>query len=85
MTLTGRSSGDKARGPTFRQSAIEKKPVCFSPYLYRSRNLVEGFFNKTKRCRRIATRYDKLAAKYLAFVKLAAICICRVLMSPRSS
>ena len=26
-----------------------------------------------KQCRRIATRYDKLAANYLAFVKLAAI------------
>ena len=29
--------------------------------------------NKIKQCRRIATRYDKLAANYLAFVKLAAI------------
>jgi transposase len=26
-----------------------------------------------KQCRRVATRYDKLAANYLAFVKLAAI------------
>ncbi len=39
-----------------------KEPICFSPYLYRARNLVERFFNKIKRCRRIATRYDKLAA-----------------------
>ena len=50
-----------------------KEPICFSPYLYRARNLVERFFNKIKQCRRIATRYDKLAANYLAFVKLAAI------------
>jgi transposase len=48
-------------------------PICFSPYLYRARNLVERFFNKIKQCRRIATRYDKLAANYLAFIKLAAI------------
>jgi len=48
-------------------------PICFSPYLYRSRNLVERFFNKIKQCRRIATRYDKLAANYLAFIKLASI------------
>jgi len=34
--------------------------------------LVERFFNKIK-CRSIATRYDKLAANYLAFIKLAAI------------
>jgi transposase len=35
--------------------------------------LVERFFNKIKQCRRIATRYDKLAANYLAFIKLASI------------
>jgi transposase len=46
---------------------------CFSPYLYRARNLIERFFNKIKQCRRVATRYDKLAANYLAFVKLASI------------
>lgn len=49
------------------------EPICFSPYLYRARNLVERFFNKIKHCRRIATRYDKLAANYLAFIQLASI------------
>ena len=39
------------------------KPICFSPYLYRARNLVERFFNKIKQCRRVATRYDKLVPK----------------------
>jgi transposase len=48
-------------------------PICFSPYLYRARNQVERFFNKIKRCRRVATRYDRLAANYLAFVQLASI------------
>jgi transposase len=38
-----------------------------------SRNLVERFFNKIKQCRRVATRYDKLAANYLAFIQLASI------------
>jgi transposase len=50
-----------------------KDPICFSPYLYRARNLVERFFNEIKQCRRVATRYDKLAANYLALVKLASI------------
>jgi transposase len=50
-----------------------KETICFSPYLYRARNLVERFFNRIKQCRRIATRYDKLAANYLAFIKLASI------------
>jgi hypothetical protein len=31
------------------------------------------FFNKIKQRRRVATRYDKLAANYLAFIKLASI------------
>jgi transposase len=31
------------------------------------------FFNKIKQCRRVATRDDKLAANYLAFVQLASI------------
>jgi hypothetical protein len=31
------------------------------------------FFNKIKQCRRVAARYNKLAANYLAFVKLASI------------
>jgi transposase len=48
-------------------------PICFSPYLYRARNQVERFFNRIKQCRRIATRYDRLAANYLAFVQLASI------------
>jgi transposase len=25
-----------------------KDPICFSPYLYRARNLIERFFNKIK-------------------------------------
>ena len=50
-----------------------KEALSFSPYLYRARNLVERFFNKIKHCRRVATRYDKLAANYLAFIQLASI------------
>jgi len=49
------------------------EPIHFSPYLYRARNLVERFFNRIKQCRRVATRYDKLAANYLAFIQLASI------------
>jgi transposase len=34
---------------------------------------VGRFFNKIKQCRRVAARYDKLAANYLAFIQLASI------------
>jgi transposase len=50
-----------------------KEAICFSPHLYRARNHVERFFNRIKHCRRVATRYEKLAANYLTFVKLASV------------
>ena len=46
---------------------------AFSRHLDRLRNRVERFFNKLKQCRRIATRYEKLAANYLAMIKIATI------------
>ncbi len=63
-----RQQGAWANIPTKRN---RKDPICFSPYLNRAQNLIERFFNKIKQCRRVATRYDKLAANYLAFIKLA--------------
>ena len=46
---------------------------AFSRDLYRLRNRVERFFNKLKQFRRIATRYEKLVANYLAMIKIATI------------
>ena len=46
---------------------------CFSKRLYRERNLIEWFFSKLKHFRRVATRYDKLAANFLAMVQLASL------------
>jgi transposase len=47
----------------------------YNTYLYKERNLIERFFNKLKQFRRVATRYDKLLANFMGFVKLAAIAI----------
>lgn len=38
---------------------------------YKGRHLVECFFNRLKQFRRIATRYDKLASRFGAFLHLA--------------
>ena len=71
---TGLGEGESAAQPApVPPKRNRKDPIYFSPYLYRTRNLVERFFNKIKQCRRVATRYDKLAANYLAFIKLASI------------
>ena len=39
---------------------------------YKLRNVVERFINRIKHCRRVATRYDKLAVTFLGFVQLAS-------------
>lgn len=43
--------------------------------LYRERNLVERCFQKLKQFRRVAARYDKTAASFLAFATIAACTI----------
>jgi len=50
-----------------------RKPICCSLHLYRNRNQVERLINCLKHCRRIATRRDRPAANFLAFINLAAI------------
>jgi len=50
-----------------------KVAIPHDPILYKLRNRVERCFNKLKHFRRFATRYDRIASHYLAFVHLAAI------------
>jgi transposase len=45
---------------------------CFSPFLYRNRNATERMFCRLQDFRRIATRYDRNAANFLAAVCIAA-------------
>ena len=42
---------------------------------YKDRNLVERFWSKVKQYRRVATRYEKKAKNFLAFVQVASIMI----------
>jgi transposase len=44
----------------------------YDAHLYKDRHLVEVFFQKIKRFRRIAMRFEKLAQNFLAFLFLAA-------------
>jgi transposase len=43
--------------------------------LYKERNLAERFWRKAKEFRRVATRYEKTARNFLAFVHVASIMI----------
>ena len=69
----------------FRQAVAEAGAVAVIPdnpsratkhlldkALYRERHLVECCFSRLKQFRRVATRYEKTAQNYLAFVTLAA-------------
>jgi transposase len=59
--------------PNIPNRSNRKKKYRWNKAIYRERNLVERFFNKLKQFRRIATRYDKLGATFLAYIKLAAV------------
>jgi transposase len=48
-------------------------PTTHDRHTYKERNIVERFFQKIKRFRRIATRYDKTARMYLTGVMFVSI------------
>jgi transposase len=49
---------------------------------YRRRNVVERCIGWLKACRRLATRYEKLATHFLAIIRLAMIQRCLRLLDP---
>ena len=51
------------------------EPREYDRHTYKERNLVERFWSKAKQFRRVATRYEKKAANFLAFVHVAAIMV----------
>jgi transposase len=53
-------------------SPSRSRRVPHDRQLYRERNLVERCFQRLKQFRRVATRYDKTAASFLAFATIAA-------------
>ncbi|MDQ5882355.1 MAG: hypothetical protein QG616_2187 [Pseudomonadota bacterium] len=52
--------------------ANRKEVRSYDTHVYKSRNLIERFFARIKQFRRIATRYDKLAVRFEAFISIAA-------------
>ena len=56
-----------------RKNRVQERP--YDKEMYKLRNVIERFFHRLKQYRRVATRYDKYAVRYLAFVFFAAILI----------
>jgi transposase len=64
---------DQGGDPVIPPKRNRKRQHAYDKALYKERNRVERFFSRIKQCRRIATRYDKLAETFMGFVKLACI------------
>ncbi len=58
--------------PVIPSNPAREQPLPLDRELYRLRNRVERLVNRLEQFRAVATRYDKTAASYLAFVQLAA-------------
>jgi transposase len=52
-----------------------KEQRDYDPYLYQERHLVECFINKIKHYRRLFSRFEKLASRFLAFLSFAGALI----------
>ena len=60
-------------GPVIPTKKNERRRPGFDRESYRLRNRVERLINRLKHLRRIATRYEKRAANYLAMLHIGMI------------
>ena len=60
----------------------DQPPVKIDKRKYRRRNVIERCIGWLKCCRRIATRYEKLATHFLSMVKLGMIQRCMRILDP---
>ena len=52
-----------------------KEPPAYDAWLYRERHLIECFIGKIKQYRRVFSRFDKLARRYLGFLHFSSALI----------
>ncbi len=55
-----------------RPNPTRKRKKRYARRRYKHRNVIERFFGRIKQCRRVATRYEKKASNFAAFIWLAA-------------
>jgi putative transposase len=56
-----------------RPNPTRKRRLRYEKRRYKHRNVIERFFGRIKRYRRVATRYEKKPANFAGFVWLAAL------------
>lgn len=77
FVIADRSDGSQAFVDEIRASGAEatippkqnaKEPRAYDQWRYRERHLIECFIGKIKHFRRVFSRFDKLASRYLGFL-----------------
>jgi len=58
--------------PPHQRAKGDKAKLPYDRWLYRERHLIECFINKIKHFRRVFSRFDKLANRYMGFVFFAS-------------
>ncbi|MNM83654.1 Transposase DDE domain protein [compost metagenome] len=66
---------DQSAAPIIPSKKNRRKQRKIDKEIYKERHQIECFFNKVKHYRRLATRYDKLACSFMAFLSLASIMV----------
>lgn len=61
--------------PVIPSRSNRKNPQDYDRHLYKERHLVECFINKIKHFRRIFSRFDKLAERYMSFLQFVCVII----------
>lgn len=57
------------------EDGLGRREPGFDKEAYRKRNAIERCVGRLKECRRVGTRYEKLAVNFMAMVTLAMICV----------
>ena len=73
--LEGIDGGAVIADKAYDSNHLRQFPIPHDANLYKNRNRIERCFNKLKHFRRFATRFDRRAAHFLAFIHLACAMI----------
>jgi transposase len=63
---------DRDIAPVIPSSASRAEPIEYDREMYKGRNAIERLVGKVKQFRRVATRYEKLTATFLAIFHATA-------------
>ena len=64
---------DRGGVPVIPMRRGRKIQIAIDDFIYALRNRIERCFNRLKNARRLATRYDKTAVSYLAFIQIVSL------------